>query len=69
MDLTLLKDWNGLPVGFRLVGVQDGQAELMIQRGLASAIETRSSDEANSRAGDAQRGQETTRNRKQRHKP
>lgn len=35
MDLTLLQMWNGLPIGFRLVGVQVGQAELMIQRGLA----------------------------------
>jgi len=36
MDLVLLQMWNGLPVGFRLVGVQAGQAEIMIQRGIAS---------------------------------
>ncbi len=36
MDLVLLQTWNGLPVGFRLVGVQAGQAEIMIQRGIAS---------------------------------
>jgi hypothetical protein len=67
MDLILLKDWNGLPVGFRLVGVQAGQAEIMIQRGFASAIDSGSSDKANSRAGDAQRGEKTTRNRNKRH--
>lgn len=36
MNLVLLQIWNGLPVGFRLVGVQAGQAEIMIQRGIAS---------------------------------
>jgi hypothetical protein len=35
MDITLTQPWNGLPVGFRLVGVQAGQAELMVKRGLA----------------------------------
>jgi len=35
VDLVLKQPWNGLPVGFRLVGVQFGQAELMIRRGLA----------------------------------
>ena len=35
MNLTLIQAWNGLPVGFQLVGVQAGQAELMVQRGLA----------------------------------
>jgi len=35
VDLVLVKDWNGLPTGFELVGVQDGQAELMIQKGFA----------------------------------
>lgn len=35
MDLTLVKMWNGLPIGFQLVGVQCGQAELMIQQGTA----------------------------------
>jgi hypothetical protein len=49
--------------------LSDGVALILIQRGVASAIETRSSDEANSRAGDAQRGQEATRNRIKRHKP
>jgi hypothetical protein len=36
MNLVLLQDWNSLPSGFRLVGVQAGQAEIMIQRGIAS---------------------------------
>ena len=35
MDLTLLKMWNGLPVGYQLVGVQAGQAQLMIEQGTA----------------------------------
>lgn len=35
MNLVLVEPWNGLPVGFRLVGVQQGQAYLMLQKGLA----------------------------------
>lgn len=35
MDITLVKMWNGLPVGYQLVGVQSGQAQLMIERGTA----------------------------------
>jgi hypothetical protein len=69
MIVELLTMWRGFPAGSRLESLSDGVALILIQRGVASAIETRSSDEANSRAGDAQRGQEATRNRKQRHKP
>lgn len=39
MDLVLLKDWNGLPLGRPLFGVQCGQAELMIARGIAKRSE------------------------------
>jgi hypothetical protein len=40
MNLTLLKMWNGLPIGFQLVGVQVGQAELMVRYGTAIATKT-----------------------------
>jgi len=39
MDLTLLKMWNGLPVGYQLVGVQAGQAQLMIERNIATVTQ------------------------------
>lgn len=35
MDLLLLKDWNGLRSGYRMVGVPVGQAELLIKRQIA----------------------------------
>lgn len=39
MDLVLLTDWNGLPSGRPLFGVQCGQAEIMIARGIAKRFE------------------------------
>jgi hypothetical protein len=38
MDLVLLKDWNGMSSGMPLIGVQAGQAEIMIARGIAKRV-------------------------------
>ncbi len=37
MELILLQRWNSLPIGFRMVGVPAGQAELLIARKIAVA--------------------------------
>lgn len=38
MNLVLLVSWNGLPPGFQMVGVQSGQAEIMVRKGLAELV-------------------------------
>jgi len=47
MDLRLLKDWNGLRSGFRMVGVPSGQAELLIKRQIAVVAEKKTENKQN----------------------
>lgn len=47
MDLVLLKDWNGLRSGFRMVGVPAGQAELLLKRQIAVVAEKKNDQKQN----------------------
>jgi hypothetical protein len=63
MRVELLKIWQGFPVGHRLEDLQDGVALLLIERGIASAIDTGVSDGADSGPDHAKRSEKTARNR------
>jgi hypothetical protein len=56
MDLVLLQDWNGLPSGRPLFGVQNGQAELMILRGIAKQVEAKKADSGRQLQTDSSHG-------------
>jgi hypothetical protein len=62
MDLVLLVDWNGFPSGRPLYGVQAGQAEIMIQRGIAKRVESNpdNSKRSNVRTSDTRSGKKAT---------
>lgn len=66
--IELVKMWQGYPIGFRSDAFGRGVEELLIQRGIARAIDTGDSDRADSRADHPERSQKATGNRKQRHK-
>ena len=63
MQVELLKIWQGFPVGHRLEDLQDGVALILIERGIASAIDTGTSDGADSGPDHTKRSEKTARNR------
>lgn len=63
MRVELLKIWQGFPVGHKLENLQDGVALILIERGVASAIDTGASDGTNSGPDHPKRSEKTTRNR------
>jgi hypothetical protein len=65
--IELLKVWQGFPIGHRSEAFGKGVEEILIQRGIARAIDTGVSDRADSRADHPKRSKEATRDRKQRH--
>ena len=65
--VELLKEWKGFPVGYRSEAFGAGVEDILIQRGIARAIDTGDCDRADSRADHPKRSQEAARNRKQRH--
>jgi hypothetical protein len=67
--IELVQMWQGYPVGYRSDAFGRGVEELLIQRGIARAIDTGSCDRADSRADHPERSQKATRNILKRHKP
>jgi len=63
MRVELLKIWQGFPVGHRLEDLQDGVALILIERGIASAIDTGVSDRADSGPDHIKRSEKAARNR------
>jgi hypothetical protein len=61
--VELLKIWQGFPVGHRLEDLQDGVALILIERGIASAIDSGVSDRADSGPDHTKRSEKTARNR------
>jgi hypothetical protein len=65
--IELVQMWQGFPIGHRSEAFGKGVEELLIQRGIARAIDTGNSDRADSRADHPKRSEKATRDRKQRH--
>ena len=63
MRVKLLKIWQGFPVGHRLEDLQDGVALLLIERGIASAIDPGASDRADIGPDHTKRSEKAARNR------
>jgi hypothetical protein len=63
MRVELLKIWQGFPVGYRLENLQDGVALILIERGIASAIDPGASDRADSGPDHTKRSEKAARNR------
>lgn len=65
--VELIKEWKGFPVGYRSEAFGAGVEDILIQRGIARAIDTGDCDRADSRADNPKRSEKAARNRVKRH--